>query len=117
MNPTANHLEFDNFQEAISESFGGDKAGIPGEYKARSAEYWPERLTMPIGMTTGGRDEAVPPASSMRLAGVLKKLDRPVLLVHREFGGHVTTYEDATEAFEFVIRQANRSDQKIEKSN
>ena len=117
MNPTANHLEYEGFQEAISESFGGAKAGIPAEYKSRSAEYWPERLTMPIGITTGGRDEIVPPGSSIRLAGVLKKLGRPVLLVHRESGGHVTTYEDATEALEFVIQQANRSDREVEKPN
>ena len=44
MNGTANHLEYENFQDAIAESFGGTKAKIPREYKKRSAEYWPERL-------------------------------------------------------------------------
>jgi pimeloyl-ACP methyl ester carboxylesterase len=48
LNGTANHLEYEYFQDAIRESFGGEKGVIPLEYKKRSAEYWPERLTMPI---------------------------------------------------------------------
>jgi len=27
------------------------------EYKNRSAEYWPERLMMPIAFTVGGKDD------------------------------------------------------------
>jgi len=103
MNGTANHLEYTQFQEAIAESFGGPKKAIPGEYKKRSAEYWPERLTMPIGITAGGRDELVPPQSVHRLSNVLKLLDRPMLIVYRENGGHSTNYEDATRILEFVI--------------
>ena len=106
MNGTANHLEYENFQDAIAESFGGKKAQIPREYKNRSAEYWPERLTMPIGMTVGGRDDVVPPASVVRLAGVLKKLQPNVLLIVREAGGHSTNYADGKEILEFVIRKA-----------
>jgi pimeloyl-ACP methyl ester carboxylesterase len=106
MNGTANLIEYRNFQDAISESFGGSKTTIPAEYKKRSAEYWPERFTMPVAMTIGGRDEAVPPESVRRLAGVLKQLDRKVLLIDRPEGGHSTNREDATAILEFVIESA-----------
>jgi pimeloyl-ACP methyl ester carboxylesterase len=106
MNGTANHLEYDKFQDAIAASFGGTKAQIPREYKNRSAEYWPERLTMPIGMTVGGKDDIVPPGSVMRLAGVLKQLQPNVLLIVRPAGGHSTTYADGKEILEFVLRKA-----------
>jgi pimeloyl-ACP methyl ester carboxylesterase len=106
MNGTANHLEYEKFQDAIAESFGGTKAQIPREYKKRSGEYWPERLTMPIGMTVGGKDDIVPPASVVRLAGVLKKLQPNVLLIVRPAGGHSTNYADGKEILEFVIRKA-----------
>jgi pimeloyl-ACP methyl ester carboxylesterase len=108
MNGTANHLEYENFQDAIRESFGGTKAEIPQEYKKRSAEYWPERLTMPLGMTVGGQDTSVPPQSVLRLASILKKLQPNTLLIHRETGGHSTTYDDAKAAFDFVIDKATK---------
>ena len=106
MNGTANLLEYAQFQEAISASFGGTKKAIPAEYKKRSAEYWPERLTMPVAMTTGGRDTLVPPQSCQRLAAVLKSLDREVLLLHRDATGHETNLADATEILEFVIKSS-----------
>ena len=106
MNGTANHLEYDKFQDAIAESFGGTKARIPREYKKRSAEYWPERLTMPVGIAVGGKDDVVPPASAIRLAGILKKLQPNVLLIVREAGGHTTSYADGKEILEFVLRKA-----------
>jgi len=105
-NPTANHLEYENFQDAIAETFGGTKAQIPREYKKRSAEYWPENLTMPVAITVGGKDESVPPGSAIRLAGVLKAIGRKVLLINREETGHTTSYEDTITAFEFVISEA-----------
>jgi pimeloyl-ACP methyl ester carboxylesterase len=108
MNGTANHLEYENFQDAIRESFGGTKAQIPDEYKKRSAEYWPERLTMPIAFTVGAKDDVVPPDSAMRLAAVLKKLGRHVLLIVDEAGGHATNYADGKKAFEFVLERASR---------
>lgn len=107
MNGTANHLEYENFQDAIAESFGGPKARIPDEYKKRSAEYWPERFTMPVGLTTGGRDELVPPQSVLRLADVLKKIGRAPLLIHREEGGHSTTYDDALAILEHAAKGAS----------
>jgi pimeloyl-ACP methyl ester carboxylesterase len=106
MNGTANHLEYENFQDAIRESFGGAKAAIPQEYKKRSAEYWPERLTMPVGLTTGGRDALVPPDSIVRLAAIVKKLQPNVLLVHRPEGGHETNYADGKAVLDFVITKA-----------
>jgi len=106
MNGTANHLEYENFQDAIAESFGGTKAKIPQEYKKRSAEYWPERLTMPVGISVGGKDDVVPPASVIRLAGILKKLQPNVLLIVRPATGHTTNYADGKEILEFVIRKA-----------
>ena len=107
MNGTANLLEYANFQDAISASFGGAKSAIPDEYKKRSAEYWPERFSMPVGITTGGH-ALVPPHSVERLAGVLKQLNRQVLLIRRDSTGHQTNYEDGVAILEFVIQQAKR---------
>lgn len=104
MNGTANHLEYENFQDAISESFGGAKVDIPLEYKNRSAEYWPERFTMPVGITAGGKDASVPPQSVLRLARVLEILKREVMLIYREDQGHSTTYDDAKAILEFIIK-------------
>ncbi|TWU12892.1 2-hydroxy-6-oxononadienedioate/2-hydroxy-6-oxononatrienedioate hydrolase [Symmachiella macrocystis] len=105
MNGTANHLEYENFQDAIQASFGGSKQEIPAEYKRRSAEYWPERLTMPVAITTGGLDKSVPPDSCTRLAKVLKKLNAHVLHIHRPQGGHSTTSADAVKALDFVCER------------
>ena len=106
MNGTANLLEYAEFQDAIHQSFGGSKVAIPQEYKRRSAEYWPERLTMPIGITTGGKDTLVPPESVERLARLLSMLDRPVTLIRRDATGHETNYEDGVAILEFVIDRA-----------
>jgi predicted esterase len=103
LNATANHLEYENFQDAIRESFGGDKAKIPLEYKNRSAEYWPERFTMPIALTTSGKDEIVPPQSVLRLSSVLQKIQPNVLAIHREETGHTTNFADTKTALNFVL--------------
>jgi len=110
MNGTANFLEYENFQDAIQASFGGTKADIPLEYKRRSAEYWPERLTMPVAITASGKDELVPPASVLRLAAILDKLGRPVQLVYRPETGHTTSYDDAVAALEFILQAEPRKD-------
>ncbi|MCA9040014.1 MAG: alpha/beta fold hydrolase [Planctomycetaceae bacterium] len=104
-NGTANHLEYERFQEFITASYGGTKVDIPEEYKRRSAEYWPERFTMPIAMTTGGKDTLVPPESCQRLAGIVKKLNPHCLLIHQPQGGHATNQEDSIAALEFVCQQ------------
>jgi len=105
MNGTANLVEYENFQDAIRESYGGTKTAAPGEYRKRSAEFFPERLTMPVGITAGGKDEAVPSASVVRLADKLNAMGRSVLIVYREDGGHATNYEDATAILKFVIEE------------
>jgi len=110
MNGTANHVEYENFQDAIRESFGGTKQEIPGEYKNRSAEYWPERLTMPVGITAGGADSVVPPDSVRRLASILGKLGRPVLIIDRPDGGHETGYDDARKIIEHAIAGGGGAD-------
>lgn len=106
LNGTANHVEYDKFQDAIAASFGGTKAQVPDEYRKRSAELWPEKFAMPVAFTTGGKDTVVPPQSVQRLAEKLKQAKRKVLLLHRESGGHATTYEDTAAALEFVLREA-----------
>ena len=105
MNGTANHLEYENFQDAIRASFGGNKQKIPDQYKRRSAEYWPERFTMPVAMTTSGQDRLVPPESCIRLATVLKKLNPHVLHIHRPETGHTTSYADAVTLCEYVCQR------------
>lgn len=106
LNGTANHVEYDKFQDAIAASFGGTKAQVPEEYRKRSAELWPEKFTMPVAFTTGGKDTLVPPASVLRLAEKLKQAGRKMLLLHRENGGHATDYADTVAALEFVLREA-----------
>lgn len=106
MNGTANLLEFANFADAIAESYGGTPAEVPLIYKQRSAEYWPERLTMPIGLTVDQHDEIVPADSVLRLAAVLQRLQHPVKLLQRPHAGHATNYQDATEILQFMYTQS-----------
>ncbi|MCP4642494.1 MAG: alpha/beta fold hydrolase, partial [bacterium] len=103
MNGTANHVEYENFQDAIRASFGGTKQEVFDEYKKRSAEYWPERFTMPVGITASGKDESVPPESVMRLARVLQKMGRDVTVVYEEDEGHSTNYANAMKVLEAII--------------
>lgn len=109
MNGTANLVEYDQFQDAIAASFGGTKAEKPDEYRKRSAELNLDQLTMPMACTTGGKDQAVPPQSVLRLVEGLKAKKRPVKLIHRPDGGHSTNHADATEAFEFVLSELAKS--------
>jgi dipeptidyl aminopeptidase/acylaminoacyl peptidase len=103
MNGTANHVEYQNFQDAIAASFGGTKQQVPEEYKKRSAELHSDKLTMPVACTTGGLDKSVPSESVVRMMDALRKQGRPVFLLHRPTGGHSTTYADGGEAYEFVL--------------
>lgn len=109
LNGTANLIEYENFQQAISASYGGTKSEVSNEYKKRSAEFWPERFTMPVAFTTGGKDQAVPPQSVLRLFNKLKKLNRQVLSIHRENTGHLTNYTDTCTAMEFMLKKAGLS--------
>lgn len=106
MNGTANFLEYENFQAAIQKSFGGSKAEIPLEYQKRSAEFWPERLTMPVGLALSGQDTAVPPQSCLRLAEALQAGGGKVLLIYRKDRGHSTAYADGKAMLEFVLKNA-----------
>lgn len=106
LNGTANLVEYEKFQEARTDSFGGSKTEVPDEYKKRSAEFWPGKFTMPVALTTGGKDEVVPPLSVLRLFERLKQDKRRVLSIHRESGGHSTTYEDTVAAMDFMLREA-----------
>lgn len=103
LNGTANHVEYERFQDAISKSFGGSKTKVPAEYHRRSAEFFPESFTMPVAATTGGQDTSVPPESVQRLIESLRKQSRKVLGIHRPATGHSTNYDDTRRAFEFVI--------------
>jgi dipeptidyl aminopeptidase/acylaminoacyl peptidase len=106
MNGTANFVEYENFQAAIQELFGGSKTDVPLEYERRSAELWPEKLTMPVALTASGRDASVPPQSVLRLADKLKARRANVLLLYREAMGHSTGYADARTILEFILTNA-----------
>lgn len=112
MNPTANHLEYDKFQPAIQASFGGTKQEIPIEYKKRSAEYWPEKFTMPVSISVGGKDQLVPPESARRLSQILKQLEKPVLLIDRPEQGHSTSYEDTYSLLKFIRENSAQQKQR-----
>lgn len=108
LNGTANLLEYDQFTEAISTAYGGSKTEKPEIYRARSAELWPDRITMPTAFTTGGKDSLVPPDSTLRLVQILKERKAPVLSLHRPDGGHSTNYDDSRAVYEFVIERVLR---------
>jgi pimeloyl-ACP methyl ester carboxylesterase len=103
-NGIANHVEYDRFQDAIAASFGGSKADLPDEYKKRSAEFFPEKFSMPVSITVGGKDTVVPPASVLRLAKAIQKTNANVKVIERENTGHETNYDDTVEALEYVIK-------------
>lgn len=105
LNGTANLVEYANFPEAIAESYGGSKSDKPEIYRQRSAELFPERLTMPVAATTGGKDTLVPPDSTLRLLEALKTQGSPALSIHHPDGGHDTSYEDTRAACQFVFDQ------------
>ncbi|MDP1592073.1 MAG: alpha/beta fold hydrolase [Prosthecobacter sp.] len=106
LNGTANMVEYAKFQNAIIASYGGTKDQVPDEYKKRSAELWPDRFVMPVAVTTGGKDDVVPPQSVLRLVEKLQQAKRKVLSIHREAGGHSTNYDYTVTAMEFMLREA-----------
>lgn len=102
-NGMANMLEYENFPEIISLAYGASKKEKPEIYRERSAEFYPERFTMPIAFTTGGQDTVVPPQSVLRLAEAIRKHNHRVLVIHRPETGHSTNYEDTRAAVDFVM--------------
>lgn len=115
LNGTANLVEYENFAAAITASYGGTKRERPEVYRSRSAELHADRLKMPLAMTTGGKDTTVPPDSCQRLAEKLKKLDRPVSLVHHPDGGHATNYDDTVKALTYVVERLPKAGDKPER--
>ena len=105
LNGTANILEYEGFSDAIAASYGGSRTDKPNVYRQRSAEFFPERLTMPVASTTGSKDSIVPPDSTLRLLAKLKQQGTPTLSLHRPEGGHETNYDDTVAAFRFVCDQ------------
>lgn len=112
LNGTANLVEFTGFADAIAASFGGTKSEAEEQYRRRSAEFWPERFTMPIAATSGGKDRVVPAESVLRLLNAVKVTNPNVLSIHRMEGGHSTDYNDSKEAIEFVVSRVLKSDEK-----
>lgn len=113
-NGLANHVEYANFQDAISESFGGSKTEVPEEYKKRSAEFFPERFAgIPVAFCLGGKDDLVPADSARRLAAELTKRDsKNVLEIYRPDGGHATNDADCDAALDFVFERAKSKNDK-----
>lgn len=103
LNGTANLVDYERFLEAIAASYGGTKEEVPEEYRKRSAELHAEALSMPVALTTGGRDDIVPPESVLRLHQTLAARGRPVLLLHRPERGHDTDLADTTAALDFLF--------------
>lgn len=94
LNPTANLVEYAGFKEGIDASYVS-----PAERHKRSPELHADQLTMPVALTTGGKDSIVPPDSTLRLAKKLKH----VLSLHRETAAHSTSYDDTVKAMEWVV--------------
>lgn len=109
MNAHANHIEYNQFQDAIAASFGGGKEEIPEEYKKRSAEFHPEKFTMPVAFAVGENDTIVPPQSILRLVKKLEDFNPNVLIINRPEGGHSTNFNDAITAMEFMIKNVYKS--------
>jgi pimeloyl-ACP methyl ester carboxylesterase len=101
-NGTANLEEYDQFQEAIAQSFGGNKTTVAKEYHKRSAEFSAQKFDMPLAASTGGKDTTVPPESVLRLLKKVSKHNPHVLSLHQPAGGHSTNYQDSVRALEFV---------------
>ena len=103
LNGLADHVAYTNFQDAIAASFGGAKTALPDEYRKRSAVNFPERFTMPIAVTSGGKDTSVPPDSVLRLAKAVQARNPFVLSDFQKDRGHETDYAAALAAYRFVI--------------
>ncbi len=108
LNGTANLVDYERFQEAIAESFGGTRADVPDEYRNRSAEFFPKQFTMPLAATTGGKDDVVPSDSVLRLIAAVQTFNKHVLSIHRPNGGHSTNYDDTKQALEFVLEHTTK---------
>ena len=109
-NAIVNLFEYDLWGEMIRISYGGTPREKPDEYKRRSAEYWPERFTMPVTLTTGGQDGMCPYYHVHAFANVLQRLGKKPLLIHRPLGRHSTTYADFAAEFDYMMMTINLRD-------
>ncbi len=108
LNPLADHVSYDQFQDAISESFGGSKEQVPEEYRKRSALYFPERFTMPVSITLGGKDTLVPPDSARKLAKAIgERFGELIYVDDKPERGHETDLPGTLNAFEEMFRRAD----------
>ncbi len=103
LNGLADHQAYTNFQDAISAAFGGTKTTAPDEYRTRSAVNYPERFTMPLAVTAGGKDTLVPPDSALKLARAVQERNPFVWCDFQKDRGHETDYAAALAAYRFVI--------------
>ena len=120
-NGIASLMNYDNafagIADAIKLSYGGKATETltgfrqrdSAEFRKRSALFVPQKFTMPVAITVGGKDTIVPPQSTIALAEAIRKTNPDVLLINREDGGHSTSYEDTTKALEFVIERVGKS--------
>ncbi|MDA3925125.1 MAG: prolyl oligopeptidase family serine peptidase [Kiritimatiellae bacterium] len=103
LNGLADHLPYKKLQSHIAASFGGTKKEIPDEYRKRSAINFPEKFTMPLAITAGGKDTSVPPESVIKLGKAVQKFNPSVFIDYDPNRGHETNYEVSLKAFQFVI--------------
>lgn len=75
------------------ELIGGNSEGAPEALRARSAIFWPEKLSKktPLLIVQGAKDERVPPQQALEMASALLKISYPFRLVLLEGGDHNLT--------------------------
>jgi dipeptidyl aminopeptidase/acylaminoacyl peptidase len=106
MNCKANMTDPTPYTAEIATAYGGTPEQVPQEYYKRSAEYFPDSFLVPLGMTLSGKDDIVPPASSLRLAQSLRDRGKRVLVVYEPDFGHYTNYADARTILDFAFDSA-----------
>lgn len=84
----ASHEERESLARVLDELIGGTPHERLNDYRARSAYFWPERLTVPLLILHGEKDGRVPCVQSQKLAERLKSLDLPHRLVVFPEGDH-----------------------------
>jgi len=107
MNGIVNYFEWPGGDWGpIVESFGGTMQQVPDEYRKRSAEFWPGRFTMPVGLAVSANDNVCPPAAVLRFAQALRDSGKSVLLLNDPSAGHATVFANAKAVLDFAIDSA-----------
>jgi DNA helicase HerA-like ATPase len=106
MNCKANMTDPTPYAAEIATAYGGTPDQVPDEYYKRSAEFFPDSFLVPLGMALSGKDDIVPPASSLRLAQSLRDRGKRVLVVYEPDLGHLTNYADARTILSFAFDSA-----------